>query len=363
MITASALPRLATCPASALLAHEDYSTADAVAGTARHAEREALVLAGRADELPEAVAALIQEGDEVTAELAVAYSPSRDAGRILGRGIGRDYKVTGDEIPGTVDLVISGAGRLIVVDWKAHRDNGSREQLMLYALALARATGAESVTIAVHYESGRLVVREVDDLELDAFAAELRGIVARAVDPTELPRASSSCRYCPAFNACPEQRALAAQASGEALWLRVEATNLADDSIAADFYALTQRVDMLLKRMRAKLYARGAERAIPLPGGTVFGIPAAKQGSKVYDADKVYEVARKLHGQAFADDAVARESSEAAVKRAAKKHGLPPATVRAVLAAVDEAGGVSRREPSKTPTEHHPARPGESEAA
>ena len=351
MITASALPRLAACPASALLVHEDYSTRDAIDGTARHAEREALVLAGRADELPEAVAALIQPGDEVTAEVAVAYSPSRDTGRILGSALGRDYAVTGDEVPGTADLVISGVGRLICVDWKGHRDNGSREQLRFYALALARATGAESVTIAVHYESGRLVVTELDDIELDAFAAELRGIVARAADPMELPRASSQCRYCPAFSACPEQRALAAQASGEALWQRVELTSLARDEDARDFYELTNRVGVLYKRMRDKLAARAVAHPIPLGDGKVYGIRKTK-GNDELDADKAYTVARDTYGQAFADDMVTRDATKAGIKRAAKKHGLVAAAVERDLVAKLKAIDGVKNEPGEKLEEH-----------
>lgn len=353
MITASALPRLAICPASNLLAHEDYSTQDAVDGTARHAEREALVLAGRTGELPEAVAALIQPGDLVLAEVALAYSPSKDATRILGRGIGRDYRVTGDEVPGTADLVIVGRGRLVVGDWKGHRDNGSREQVYFYALALARYLGAESLTIVVHYESGRVVTTGLDDLELDAFAAELRTIIARASDPTAPTKTGPGCKYCPAFAACPEQRALAAQAAGESLWLRVESTSLANDDTARDFYDLTERVGALYKRMRAKLAARAEDKPIPLGGGKVYGYRPTK-GSDALDADIVYDEARKLYGQAFADDAVTREATKAAIKRAAKKHGMPEAaTERAVVDAVKARGGV-KNEPGRKLEEHTP---------
>jgi hypothetical protein len=361
--TASDLPRLLACSGSAALPQARSSSRWSEEGDDRHAKREMAALEGRYDELPGVVQKYLAAPDvlHVLPEIAVAYDWVSGRGRVLGNGIKRMYgQLAATEIAGTIDLLVVGTGWVLVIDYKGHRPGDVEAQLLLGAAAAASIYGGEVGTLVVP-ESGKPTHTMVDWAELEVFrqrlvrlhqdVAQARAVVAEGRIPST--NEGDHCRYCPAADHCPAKHALLKRmVSGDEL-TTVEMMAPLDVATAPTAYRMLRSMEAMTQRVRKHVYAYAAEHPIALGDGLVFGVPPAKQGSKVYDADKVYEAARTLYGQEFADAAVARESSEAAIKRAATKAGLPVApTVRAVLAAVDEAGGVSRREPSKTPTEH-----------
>lgn len=333
----------------------------AEAGQDRHAEQE--VAADTGGELHPAVQALMLEGDQVASECAFAYDVSTGVGRELGH-VDRKYAgLAPYEIPGTVDLVIRGSGRAVVVDYKSFEavDAASENaQLATYALMVARTYGLDEVTVAIVYLAGfhRPDVATLGPLDLDAHAQRLRklhGDVARAAaDPERYLSTGKHCRYCPAFLSCPRQADLRADVANESIAVRVEAMiPFGDDESAADAFDLLQRIKTLTTRMTAALYARAAERPIPLRDGTVLG-ERQKQGNESLDGDVTYQVIRERHGQAIADAAVERKASKKQIKEALKLAGVAGEVAKLERAVIDEvrARGGSRRE-TKTVIERY----------
>src|SRR5262245_1070432 len=104
MISASALHRIAKCPASAVLPQSHEETAAGERGTAIHKFREDCFRIGRAKALElvpgnyratcEALQMSVLEHLDATQyafEVAFAYNPATDTARELGRGQGRKY--------------------------------------------------------------------------------------------------------------------------------------------------------------------------------------------------------------------------------------------------------------------------------
>lgn len=344
MITASAIPRLLACPASHRLPHHDYRSAAADAGNARHAEAEAAADTG--GELHHAVQALMVEGDQLATECAFAYDCATDSARELGHLDRRYRDLAPYEIPGTMDLLIRGPGRAVVVDYKSFAEVASAErnaQLATYALMVARAYGLDEVTVAIVYLTNvrRPSIATLGPLDLDAHAARLRSLHADVMRPAT-PAPGAHCRYCPAFLSCPAQQALALDV-GDALPLEIERRiPFDDDQSAAEAFDLLARIKTLSARIQAALYARAAERPIPLGNGMVLG-QYEKLGPTVIDADIAYEVVRELHGQEAADKSVTRKASQAGIERAVGKPGK-----KAVMAEIEARGGKSRSTIVKT---------------
>jgi hypothetical protein len=343
-VSASAVPRLLACPGSAHLRHADYESKHAEAGDERHLDKEIAADLGATDELPKQVRALLQPGDELATECAMAYDVSDDTARALGHINWRDYRdLRPFEIPMTLDLVIRGNGRLVYVDYKGFEEVDSaatNTQLATGALALARASGLDEVTVAIVYLGAEWRPADVAVLsayDLDAHADRLRALMT-STDKTL--RVNKHCKYCPGFHDCPEQKKLATEASGGALAIRVESMiPFADDEDAADGYEMWQRVKMLSARMSAALHARAAERPIRLRNGKMFG-PVAKPGNEKLDGDVVWKVVGDQHGRDVADQAVVRTATKKRLTDTLKgKRGA----ALAVLKEVKARGGISQK--------------------
>ena len=127
------------------------------------------------------------------------------------------------------------------------------------------------------------------------------------------------------------------------------------DTEAADAFDLLQRIKMLTTRLSAALYARAAERPIPLSDGRVLGA-IEKQGNEKLDGDLVYAVVKEQHGQSVADAAVERKATKTKLRSAlsfATGKGQAASAERKVLDTVRERGGATRE--TKTVVEVHEA--------
>lgn len=349
MISASAVPRLLACPASHRLPHHAYNSAHATAGQDRHAEAEAAADTG--GELHHAVQAMLREGDQLATECAFAYDVATDTARELGHRDRRYVGLSPYELPGTMDLLIRAPGRAVVVDYKSFAEVDAAErntQLATYALMVARAYGLDEVTVAIVYltNAHRPSIATLSALDLDAHAARLRRLhvdVLRSSAPVGGPH----CRYCPAFLSCPVQHALTLDI--DVIPARIEAAQapFADDTDAAEAFDLLQRIKVLSTRIQAALYARAAERPIPLGNGMILG-ERTVDGNDRLDGDIVWSVVRDLHGQEMADAAVERHATKSKLDAAIKAAGLKVApTKRAVLAEVEARGGIERRQSTR----------------
>ena len=345
MISASAIPRLLACPASHRLPHHDYQTTHATAGQDRHAEAEAAADTG--GELHPTVVALMVEGDHLATECAFAYDAATDTARELGHVDRRYGTLAPYELPGTMDLLIRGEGRAVVVDYKSYAEVDPAErntQLATYALMVARCYGLDEVTVAIIYLVGgrRPSIATLTALDLDAHAARLKRLHVDVARPSA-PVSGPHCKYCPAFLACPVQHALTIDV-GETLPLRIEAQMpFGDDQSAAEAFDLLQRIKTLSTRIQAALYARAAERPIPLGNGMVLG-QRTVEGNDRIDGNVAYEVVRERHGQAVADQAVERHATKTRLSAALKPLvGKLAPELRAVLAEVEARGGISSK--------------------
>jgi CRISPR/Cas system-associated exonuclease Cas4 (RecB family) len=349
VISASAIPRLLACPASHRLPHHAYQTAHATAGSDRHAEAEAAADTG--GELHPAVVALMIEGDRLATECAFAYDCATDTARELGHVDRRYGTLAPYELPGTMDLLIRQEGRAVVVDYKsfAEVDPADRNtQIATYALMVARTYGLDEVTVAIIYLVGgrRPSIATLGPLDLDAHAARLRRLHVEVTRPSA-PVSGPHCKYCPAFLSCPVQHALVIDV-GDALPLEIERRiPFDDDQAAAEAFDLLARIKTLSTRIQAALYARAAERPVPLANGMVLGARTVA-GNDRLDGDVVYQVVKEQLGPEVADAAVERHATKSKLEQAIKSAGLKVApTKRAVLAEVEARGGIERRESTR----------------
>lgn len=354
--SASSVERQLNCPGSAHLPQHEYRSDDADAGTERHEDAEVSALLGGIDEMPWQVRNLLQPGDVFATECAMAYDVSDDTARALGHIKWRDYKdLRPFEIPMTIDLIIQGESRTVVVDYKGFEEVTSaaeNAQLATGALAVARAAGRDEITVAIVYLGASWKPADVATLsvfDLDVHAARLRDMMTSSDRSLHV---GPWCKYCHAFTArdgqvqCPEQRKLAESAGGGELAVRVESMiPFSNDEDAADAYELMKRVGTLYGRMKAALAARAAERPIPLRSGRMFG-PVQKQGNREYDGKLVHAVATEMLGRDVADQVVEMVATQTRFEEVVKplvKRGAFAAKKKAVFDAVEARGGLHRK--------------------
>lgn len=344
IVSASGVERQLACPGSAHLPKHDYSTSAADDGTARHEDAEIAALLGGVDDLPWQVRKLLEPGDVLSAECAMAYDVPDDTARALGHINWRDYAphLRPFELPMTLDLIVYGERRILVIDYKGYRKvtpAAVNPQLLTGALAVARASGRDEIMVAIVYLGASWLSADVATLgafELDMHAGVLRAMVASS---DRSLHAGPHCEYCHAFIPCPLQREIAAQAGNGTMAVRVEAMiPFDDDAEASEAYDLYQRIRIVATRMRAALTARAAERPIPLGNGRFFG-RVDKQGNERLSGDVVHAVVTELHDRDTADRAVIRSATKKRLDEALKgKRGA----AKKVLDVVRERGGALR---------------------
>lgn len=348
--SASSVERTLACPGSVHLPQHDYHTAAADAGDDRHGDAEAAAVLGATEDLPWQVRKLLEPGDVLSAECAMAYDVSDDTGRALGHIAWRDYSgLRPFEVPATIDLIVYGERRILIIDYKGFEEvtpAATNPQLATGALAVARASGRDEIMVAIVYLGASWKPADIATLcvfDLDMHAARLREMMTSV--SREL-HAGPWCKYCHAFLSCDEQKRLAAEAGGGAMAVRVEAMiPFHDDEDAAEAYDLYERVRLVARRMRDALYARAAERPIPLRNGKMFG-PHTKLGDREYDGPTVHAVAAEVLGRDVADKVVEMVASQAQFERVVKPlvpHGKFSATARAVFGKVEQLGKMDRK--------------------
>ncbi len=348
--SASSVERVLACPGSVHLPQHDYRTEYAEQGDERHGDAEAAAVLGAHEDLPWQVRKLLEPGDELSAECAMAYDVSDDTGRALGHIAWRDYSgLRPFEVPTTIDLIVYGERRILVVDYKGFEEvtpAATNPQLATGALAVARAAGRDEIDVAIVYLGASWKPADIATLcvfDLDMHAARLRAMMTST---DRSLHAGPWCKYCHAFLSCDEQKRLAAEAGGGALAVRVEAMiPFQDDEDAAEGYELYERVKLVAQRMRAALYARAAERPIPLRNGKMFG-KHTKLGDREYDGPTVHAVAAEMLGRDIADKVVEMVASQAQFERVVKPlvpRGKFAATAKAVFGKVEQLGKMQRK--------------------
>lgn len=347
--SASEVPRLLACPGSAHLPRHEYKSAYAVAGVEYHADIEAAVESGEeTDLIHPKIVALYPKDARLAAEAAFAYDVATDTARGLGHLKRKYVGLSPYEIPGTLDLVVLGDGKALVVDHKSYEEvepAATNTQLATYALMVARTTGLDEVTVAINYKMSAPDIAVLDVFDLDAHAARLKRLQFDVASGKGTLNVGRWCKYCPAFLSCPKQSELQIEVGSADTVMAIEQRiPFNDDEDAARAFDLLQRIKMLTARMSAALYARASERPIPLSDGRMFG-PVEKPGNEKLDGDVVWDVVKTLHGQSVADAAVSRVATKKKLHDAigiVAGKGQAAAAERKVLEAVRERGGSKR---------------------
>lgn len=354
--TASSLPRLFLCLASGLLKQTAYNTEYAEAGKERHGTIESGVVAGDLSSMPAKVRALV-EGMTVRAEVSVVYDAATHTARELGAQLGRSYGTLKPfEIPGTIDLLAVGDGRVVIADWKGYEavDGAERNrQILLYALAVALIYRVFEVTVAIAYLSDEDRAIEVVTLEmpeLDVYADELKALQLSAAKASTNPHAyevvGRHCKYCPAFLDCDKQKQLEADFKANVIASKFNSViPFENDQDAADAFDLFERMQLFIQRVRSAIYARAAERPIPLNNGKMLG-EREKLGGREIDGDAAYALIREKYGQEVADKAVRREAAQTWIKAALTGHKDVKSAEKAkdeLVELLDKAGKVKRK--------------------
>lgn len=374
-ITGSAVGRVMACPPSAALPQSPRTGgAYADEGVSLHADAEVAVDTGDLSSLPARAEAMIADLPYRHTEVVFVYDAATDTARLLADVTGRAYPATLGpfEIPMTLDLLaLSGADdprrRAVVIDHKLYSDQGDplqHGQLMTQALAVARVHGLDEVTIAISYLGTGWVDHAVATaFDLDVHAARLQQMflnvaVARgsqAAGEPQIVHRGKHCKYCPAFDACPEQLALLAlvRVDDPVTSIAVPMMPLTDDAEALAALDLADRVKALYTRLHDAVSARAREAPIPLGGGRWYG-PVPQIGNKVLDGEVVYATALELVGREDAVKFVEVRATATKIKAAAKtvrvvggvRMKSAAAVERAIMARVEERGGVKRRDTS-----------------
>lgn len=375
--TASSIERALACPGSLALPGVYTSSRAAERGTAIHEYLEAVQ--GGADpeaaleEVPEdwrpvcAAIELDRLPQGLAAEVAFAYHLNDGTGRELGCRLGRRYEGTEEwELPGTADVVGLSEDAVYVGDYKtgwveptpAER-NG---QLLFLALAAARAYGRDAAVVEIiRIKENGTPWRdraELDELDLDAFAAELGQLRARAAaaheqvalvgDPDVHP--GPHCKYCPAFSRCPSKRDLLIRLAAGTAFDEWKAVQPLSPAVAGAAYERFLMVRQAMKHVEAawkEALAKYGE--LPLSAGRVLR-EVLEEGNEQLDGRVVYAVVKAQLGQEVAEAAVEIAASKASIDRALKaaagagiiKPRTGAAHQRAILKVVRDRKGATR---------------------
>lgn len=400
LTSGSAIERAIICTSSLALPHANYETPYSRRGTVIHEFLQGVTLVGRdkaleqidEPDMREVCAELeidrLHDRFNLAAEVALAYDPTSDTARELGRGEGRKYSDVGeDEIPCTLDVVgireHDGERRGIYVEWKSgwttRRPIGKVGQIFFGSLALARAfdcTSVEGQLVNVYEGFQPSVQRiEIDAVELDAFASLVRdmhrlGVALReqyalGKIPTEF-HTGPWCEGCQAREFCPAQTALLRAVLGRDLFDGEMRMGTLDDKALASVWGQIHAAESILSTLKRRVLGVAAVRTIALgksPDGKDRWLGRViVDGNDKIDGEIAYDAIEELYGADVASAATVVTATKKAIKAALKasehgKRGKLAASEREVYDRIKAAGGI--RTVTKYEPREYTTKPGE----
>jgi hypothetical protein len=308
--TASALERAHHCPASMVLPGASSTSDAAERGRELHLF-VSRVLGGmpRAEALDRVheeyratatgvdMRRIVDGMTSVRSEVSYAWDTRTRTARELGTRLDRRYPVVGPhEIVGTLDVEgVRADGVPVVPDIKTGFGEVTHPsenfQTLFFALVRSHMLGtdlAEARILSIR-ANGEVYSRshEFSRFDLDDFADTLERVVdlvsksrTALAERGDVIGLSSGpwCRYCPAFNACPEKQALVrnllpvVQAIGggevERVAMRIEAMSIGD---AGRAWAKLREIKPVYDAVEKALKARAMRQDIPIGNGKVAG--------------------------------------------------------------------------------------------
>lgn len=385
-VSGSYLPRIAQCAASAVLPQNGSTSIFAERGTALHAFLEGFTRYTQAGNTPgEARALALAEVDEQYRDACASidldelpvglhFEPEPQFAWNVEKGTAQRSPTTIDR---TIEIPCRGDSLAISCDdahdWRIGYlfdfKTGRRTvkafanwQMRLLAMCMMSAHGCDRVEATLVYidpETGEVTYRDravFTTLDADAFADELREkVIGRVVEAANMiekglePRVNSGehCKYCPAFVACPEKKALLLRLAGGGKNLERElpTIELTVDSARRALFRIWE-IELVLKKAKEAVYGFASQTPIPLDNGRVLGA-RQKIGPRKIDGFVAHAAIEELHDERLADACVTMHTTQAAIKRMLQPHlraldaKFAPA-MRAIMAKVEEQGGISR---------------------
>jgi hypothetical protein len=287
----------------------------------------------------------------LAAEQSVAFSTLSGAARVVGTR--RDYsKATEHEICGTADVVGVDGDTIYVGDYKTGwgdvTEPASNPQVRFLAMAFARSFGCSAAVVEVIRirEDGTpwRVRAELDALELDLIADEMRALPRLLVASEPTISEGAHCKYCPAQLHCPAKTQL----------VRIMATGEVGDWLQPTSPMTAEMAGLAWSRIKAaKAIVAQVERAchaaldqlgeLPLPGGRRLRKVLA-EGNEQLDGDEVYTAALQLHGAGVAQKCVTLGATKKRIGEAMREaYGRGGAAKeRELLDVVRQRGGAVR---------------------
>lgn len=378
--TASQLPRVVACPSSHVLPHVyEPSSPAAEAGTARHS-RIADVLMGRAPresiEWPVHEVLGIADGDTVWVERAFRLYLDDGSVRHCGDEIGRNYPPPEDRpyIDGTVDAAVLHAPHGITVcDWKGRSGAvaaGSNWQVRFAAYCVQRSSGRDGVMTAaiVALDGDDYTIESTATLGADDHADALaifrlmRDVIAANAaslgagnDPRTLPvNAGEHCCYCPARHGggCSVYDgaavSLANAIDGPPIVQAVNA-DLATPEGIGKWYEWSARAAEVLKMIDGAVRTALETGPGVLPDGRTVKLISYEQ--RKLDGRIALRVLRERYGDAADEAATVAIGAAEKIAKAAAGKGLGAAEVRALTAALADAGAIGAETRTKIVTD------------
>lgn len=382
--TASALQRVAECPASAVLPQVGSSSEDSARGNVIHKFLEDAANMGREKALA-LVPSQYRDVCEVidferllplgtfAAEVTFAYDSATLTAREVGRGLARDYSaVIPTEVAGTADVVAIAGDAVLVWDYKTgHGALPPAEknwQLRALALMACRAYGKQRAQVEVVRidESGGVWFDSAtfDAFDLDAIEGELQTLLAVVIAERQRKARGEAltysqgahCRYCPAFQHCEANTKLLREVAADPQSIERLLDGALTLDTAAKAYRKIHAVRAILGKVESAIYAFAAQQPIPLGDGVMLGEVETTRES--LDGAKAREVIAGLYGSKAAEAStkvtVTKKALEGALKAVAtERKGKVAPLKREALAAIEAAGGIARKT-TKTVKEYTP---------
>lgn len=307
------------------------------------------------ENLAEWMGALGSGFDKQACELPVVYDVATDKARVIPNSNGhRDYStVRATELPSTQDLVAYTPGKAgLVIDYKTGLQAdvdpaATNRQLANGALALARLYGLQRVTVGLAFVADDGTMRpdmaELDELDIEAFAQELRELVAKIPEAQPTPGPWCKRKWCNAFRTgvCPAQQQVATTIPKAALTL-----NIASREQAADVFTGLELAEEYLKSVKAALdlYVR-THGAITLADGSSLDLVSKSRETLSIDGNrKAIATLQHYLGDAFERAVtVSHKTSKEAIKAATSqlaKGRARTALEREILEALQTDGAV-----------------------
>ncbi len=332
--SASGTERAIICDASNVLPRADRPTSYGDKGTALHAYLPDAQQNGREaalERVPEEWRAAAEVIDisalpaNLASEVALAWDWKTDAGRELGRNIGRAYEVSATEFPGTTDLLGVGDDEVFVADLKTGRSRvtQAREngQLATLALMACRAYGKSRARVAlIHMREDGTVYWDVADLsalDLAMHAKALRGVAQRMEAFGTVKGAQvrtvvgSHCKYCPAFHSCSAMTLLAREIGSTGDGLIPPLT----PETGAFVWERIKLVELVIERAKEAVKTMAFSEPILLRDGQVLGPVDVKRDE--IDSEKAIQALGELYPTLRAlpvDSVVTKKSLERLVR-------------------------------------------------